>query len=329
VVLALITTGLVASTLHFALPTRVATAAAEAATTTVPSTTVPPPSTEPIVTTTVAPTTTPPTTAPTTVPVSTTTMAPVTTTSPSSSSTSLPAHSAPGCPLSQSDVTPVKPTHCVVLSIGDSLGQGLGWELAREFAPTSGFTLIQKAKSSSGLANHAFYNWPAQFALLEKIYHPNIAIVFLGGNDAQGTYTAQGVGAPFGTVLWRTTYVSAIQAIVHTAALYGTQVLWVGMPVCQAYYYNLKMMLLDHLYAQVASTASNDTFLATTTLLANANGGFRLTAYVNGQAVDLRSVDGIHMSSYGYAVVATYVVQQLAEHLHVLVHPAAPAFITR
>jgi hypothetical protein len=161
------------------------------------------------------------------------------------------------------------------------------------------------------------------------MYRPDLAVIMLGGNDEQGTYTAQGVGALFGTPLWVATYSSAIKNITTTAAHYGTRILWLGMPVCQPYFYNYKLKLLNQLYQHVGGGSPGVTFLPTAALLADRTGAFRMTAYVNGMAVDLRSMDGIHMSSYGYDVVATYVVQQIADLYHVVVKPASPAFITR
>ena len=239
-----------------------------------------------------------------------------------------PNYPARGCNLDETATGFAPAGHCVVLEIGDSLGQGLGWGLAREFALSSGFTVIQKAKSSTGLCNRAFYNWPAQFALYEQLYRPHLAVILLGGNDEQGIYTGNGYGAPFGTAGWIAAYSAAIKNITATAQHYGTRVLWLGMPVARPYYYNKKLSLLNHLYGTVAGTAPGVTFLPTTPLLATPSGAFRMTAYVNHLAVDLRAEDGIHMSSYGYDLVATAVVRDIALLFHVDVHPAAPYSIT-
>ena len=62
--------------------------------------------------------------------------------------------------------------HCTVLEIGDSLGNDLGWGLTRHLAATSGLNLVQVDKSSTGLSNSWFYDWPDHLAAYLHQYHP-------------------------------------------------------------------------------------------------------------------------------------------------------------
>ena len=54
--------------------------------------------------------------------------------------------------------------HCTVLEIGDSLGNDLGWGLARELGGERGLTLVQADRSSTGLVTTWFYDWPRHLA---------------------------------------------------------------------------------------------------------------------------------------------------------------------
>src|SRR5579872_7184314 len=62
--------------------------------------------------------------------------------------------------------------HCTILEIGDSLGNDLGWGLARELRSMPGLRLIQLDKSSTGLAAGWFYNWHHHLATDLRRYHP-------------------------------------------------------------------------------------------------------------------------------------------------------------
>ena len=65
-----------------------------------------------------------------------------------------------GCELSVSVGAPVVPVgSCTVLEIGDSLGNDLGWGLARELPTGSSVNLVQLDKSATGLANTGYYDW--------------------------------------------------------------------------------------------------------------------------------------------------------------------------
>ena len=68
-------------------------------------------------------------------------------------------------------------------------------------------------------------------------------------------------------------------------------------------------------------------FINTEPVLADPSGAFQSSGVVNGVVQTLRSGDGIHMSSVGENVVATFVDQQLALLLHTSLVPAAVALL--
>jgi hypothetical protein len=68
-----------------------------------------------------------------------------------------------GCEQSLSAGAPVMSVgSCTVLEIGDSLGNDLGWGLARELPSGSSLKLVQLDKSSTGLANAGDYDSPTE-----------------------------------------------------------------------------------------------------------------------------------------------------------------------
>jgi hypothetical protein len=213
-----------------------------------------------------------------------------------------------------------------VLEIGDSLGNDLGWGLARELGHERGVTLVQADRSSTGLVATWFYDWPAHLAALLARVHPDLTIVCLGGNDEQGL-TSHGASYAFATPQWRTAYRSRVRAIDLLATRARSYVLWVGMPIMAPYGYRQGVAILNSIYRSVAAAVPGVTFVASWTLFADA-GQYRASAPVNHVDAVLRASDGIHFTVVGENVFATYVAGVLAAVYHVPLALSEPARIT-
>lgn len=237
------------------------------------------------------------------------------------------------CPLTLSPLTPtsaslaVSPRRCSVLEIGDSLGNDLGWGLARQLGGYPWLRMDQEDKSSSGLANSWFFNWPSHLRTDLATYHPNLVLVMLGGNDEQGYYV-KGRLENFGTPAWRATYQGYIRQIVDMCRAAGAQVLWVGLPVMQPTFYSQGVAVLDSLYGATLRHVPGAAYVPTWHLFADANGAFRPSGPVNGVVQGLRAPDGIHFSSAGEDVLATYVTTLMGQLFHLPLRAAQPAILT-
>jgi hypothetical protein len=231
------------------------------------------------------------------------------------------------CGLDAADV-PVAPVgRCTVVEIGDSLGADLGWGLAREVPAGSGLDLVQLDRSSTGLANSAFYDWPVQLRAALQRYRPQLVLVLLGGNDQQGL-AVNGGALQFPTPAWQRAYLERVRRLVDLSTAGGAYLLWVGLPVMQDESFSAGAALLNGLYRQAVRIQPRAAFLPTWSLFAGPGGGFRPVALVNGSAVALRQPDGIHFSFAGEDVFATCVIRALAGLYHVRLAPADPFTIT-
>jgi len=217
--------------------------------------------------------------------------------------------------------------HCTVLEIGDSLGNDVGWGLQRHVTAASGLKLLQKDVSSTGLAKPSFFNWQATLATDLRIYHPQLVLICLGGNDQQGILVG-GNAVQFPSAAWQQAYVARVRSLVTEAVDAGAYVAWVGLPIMQQASYSQGAQILDKLYQQGTAAVANATYLSTWSLLANPSGQFETNASVNGTPTTLREIDGIHLSFAGEDVVGTYVLRKLAEIYHVRLVTTDPAVIT-
>ncbi|MDA8061498.1 MAG: DUF459 domain-containing protein [Actinomycetota bacterium] len=235
---------------------------------------------------------------------------------------------SPGCGLSLDPDAPIVAVgHCRVLEVGDSLGNDLGWGLAREVSPTSGLELVQADVSATGLANRAFYDWPAQLEVDLHRYHPQLVLISLGGDDEQGMLV-DGRAVQFPTPAWQRAYIGRVASMLAEAVASGAYVLWVGMPVMEQPEFSAGIALLDSLYLRVVHTFPEAAFVSTWKLFAGPGGRFEQGAEVDGAPASLRQADGVHYSFTGENVLATYVVRQIARIFHVRLAPTDPEVVT-
>ena len=244
--------------------------------------------------------------------------------------TTVPATTVPATtvPTAAPRPVPVRDVgHCTVLEIGDSLGNDLGWGLARELGRGRGVALVQADRSSTGLVTTWYYDWPRHLAALLARVHPDLTIVCLGGNDEQGL-TSNGTTYAFATPGWRHAYQSRVRVIDLLATRARSYVLWVGLPIMEPYGYSQGAAILNSIYRSVAGTVAGVSYLSTWRLFADAAGQYRATAPVNHVVTALRSPDGIHFTLAGEDVFATDVARVVAEVYHVRLALSGPAIIT-
>ncbi len=201
--------------------------------------------------------------------------------------------SSSGPPLVQP--TPAHPLR--VLEIGDSLGVDLGYGLTDVLGNDPRIRLETKAVIDTGLANVAYYNWPAVLERDLRAFHPGLVIVMVGGNDTQNFFT-DGRVASFGTTFWRVAYGRRVAEVMREATTAGARVVWVGMPqmAAGAPISSQQMAVLDAVYEHEAAAVPGVLYVPTWRVLANGQG--RYSTYLpdaSGSLVAVREPDGVHL----------------------------------
>ena len=198
--------------------------------------------------------------------------------------------------------------HLVLLKIGDSLGEELGFGLRDVLGSNPYVTVLQDAVGDSGLSRPDFYNWPIHLKQELAQFHPNAVIVMLGGDDGQG-FVSGGRTVYFGTSLWRSIYAQRVATMMAEATSAGAHVIWVGLPIMSSPSFSAEMALMNTIYATEAAKHPDVTFVPTWRLFANRLGQY--SAYLVGPTGSLelmRNPDGIHFSGAGEDRLATAVV---------------------
>jgi len=201
---------------------------------------------------------------------------------------------------------------CKVLIVGDSLGNNLGWGLVNQLSVVKGLKLYQRAKSSTGLSNSWFYDWPSHLKTYLAQYKPDLVIIMMGANDHQDM-KVNGSSARFGTSKWNNAYTASMRKMISMSTDSGAYVMWVGLPVMKNNRYGKAMGELDAIYEKTAPTMPGTTFLSMWDLMAAEDGSYRQTVMVNKHPIKMRGEDGIHFTLTGQDTFAGEVIRQMSK----------------
>ncbi len=206
--------------------------------------------------------------------------------------------------------------NCNILIVGDSLGNNLAYGMQRQLEDTPGINLVIRSKSSTGLSNSWFYNWPQKIKPFIADSDPDLVIVMLGTNDHQNM-KINGSVVEFNSKKWNQKYESEANKLITQSIDSGAYVVWVGLPIMQSTYFASYMSVLNERSSNAVSENSGASFIPTWDLMADSRGKYREWAKVNGKNQKIRGTDGIHFTWVGQNVLATYVISQLQEIFNV------------
>lgn len=233
-------------------------------------------------------------------------------------------HVVPVAPLPQGPpplVSPTAASPATVLSMGDSIGEDLGFGLADVFSTDPVVHVVQVGKENTGLARSDYYDWPATLQADLGKYHPQIVVVMIGANDAQSLYNG-GSYLSYGTSAWWRAYAARVALIMSEATSAGAHVLWVGLPpmgpgssVPSGF-----VPRVNQVFAQQAATHPGALFYSSTKLLSAPKGGFTQYLNVGGSIVQVRYSDGVHLAPAGYDLLARSLLPVMQRAWYVNLH---------
>ncbi len=183
--------------------------------------------------------------------------------------------------------------------IGDSLADGFGIfmsPMVRERGlPVS---VLNRGKTSTGLARADFYNWPGNFASMAASSRPDVVVVHFGANDDKPLRRPDGSSVPYNTPEWDAAYRGELQKIMSVAAQYGAVVYLLGPAPDRDPGRNALLTRLNPLFQQEAARAGAY-FISLPAFTAGPNGEFVTVA----AGRTIRAGDGSHFTVAGYRMV--------------------------
>lgn len=195
---------------------------------------------------------------------------------------------------------------------GDSMVGQFGPAMQNLGEDTGVVTTEVRYEFSSGLTRPDFIDWPKEMVKVGRTLDPDVIVFFIGGNDPQPLKLDDVVYEP-GDGPWVEEYRSRVRSFMQQLVDDGRHVYWVGMPIARDADYSARMAMLNEIYASEAEPHDTVTFVPSWDLFAGPDG--RFSEYLpndEGEVVDMRLNDGIHLTTAGAYRIARVVFASIA-----------------
>lgn len=211
-----------------------------------------------------------------------------------------------------------------VLVLGDFLSSGLADGLMEAFSDNPSVRISDLSNGSSGFVRQDYYNWNQSISTLLEQEKPAAVVMMIGANDRQ-VMDSNGKIRLFASDEWKTDYQVRIEHFIQTVQKSGYPLIWVGQPPYTARTMSKDMLVLNEIYRQTTEKAGAS-FVDIWDGFANEDGDVVITGLdINGQEAQLRSPDGIGLTTAGKRKLAFYVEKPLRKILSDSEQPGEPA----
>jgi len=212
---------------------------------------------------------------------------------------------------------PISATEPLRLYIGgDSMIGQFGGALA-DLADDTGVIEVTEVKYEfgSGLSRPDYVDWPARLEGVVRSQSPEVMVLFFGGNDAQ-PLQIDGVVRQPEEPEWLVEYRSRVAAVMDQLVQDGVVVYWMGMPIPRSETMVIRLGLLNEVFESEAALRDDVHFVPSWELFAGPDGKY--SEYLpdrNGDVVDMRLNDGIHLTTAGaYRLARPTITQIMADY---------------
>jgi lysophospholipase L1-like esterase len=197
-----------------------------------------------------------------------------------------------------------------VALVGDSMmAVGLSAVLLRTTASDSKLHIVKAFRSGTGLARPDVFDWFSEYPAMIGHNRPDVVLVAIGANDAQGYVDADGQTLTFGSDAWVASYRARVAAFMRLLTATGRQVIWIGLPPMKSPVYDQHTAEINRITYTVVSGYPNAVWWNPTPYIGSPDGSFRDLGEVESPTghrtiTHLRADDGIHLSDDGASLLA-------------------------
>jgi hypothetical protein len=198
---------------------------------------------------------------------------------------------------------------------GDSMVGQFG-PMLENTAETGGLVEVTEVlyEFSSGLTRPDFLDWPVRLRDIREGQDPDVIVLFFGGNDAQAIQI-EGVWHEFGSEAWIGEYRARVGDLMAELDQDGRDVYWMGMPIVRSDEFRRKVEVLNEIYRTESERFDGVTFVDSWSVFAGSDGEFsEYLVDADGNLVDMRLNDGIHLTTAGGIRLAEVVFGMIAEN---------------
>ena len=215
--------------------------------------------------------------------------------------------------------TTTRPIHLVatakhplrILLVGDSIGTDLDFALQNDLSPS--VTVVNADDHiDTGLTRLDYYPWVAELESDMYHYRPQVVIGMMGANDAQGFVDPP---TPYGTAAWKAQYRRNVGQFFTIGKEYGAQMFWVSVPAISPLGRSEYLQLVRAIQQREAGI--HHVFYFDSDSVLSPGGTYHEYLRLNGQIVEVRTTDGIHLEPAGADLLANAVLLDVEKRLHV------------
>jgi hypothetical protein len=172
-------------------------------------------------------------------------------------------------------------------------------------------------ENATGLTRPDFYDWPAAFRDDMATHRPEVAFILFGGNDSQGIIGPDGATYPGPSdARWREEYARRVGAVMDILRADDRLVYWVALPPMRDAGFDGRAEVMNEIYRTEAERRPWMTYLDLHPIFGDDKGDYvERKPDADGELVDLRQDDGVHLSQPGATILAREMLRLIDEEI--------------
>lgn len=202
-----------------------------------------------------------------------------------------------------------------ILMAGDSMMQGIAPLFMRDIMRLHPDWQVQDlSRQSTGLTLRQHFDWPVRMVDEMDAQNLTLVVIFLGPNDPWDML-ADGRRHVFPSPGWALNYALRVDEVLSAAVQRQVRVIWVGLPVMKEGRIRDGAVLQNHIFHERAAQWGTD-YLATEPLIGTLSTPYqKFKLKEDGQRVNLRADDGIHLAPSGLRMINQALLDHIAKAL--------------
>ncbi len=211
-----------------------------------------------------------------------------------------------------SESVDVRRGRVVLLATGDSEIQGIDDDLAAALRGPSGARVISEAHISSSISGSFFFDWPAHAPQQARADHPDVTVMYLGGNEGFPLRSRAGRQVPCCGRDWIAAYADRVQRMMAAYLRGGAgRVYWFTLPTPSSSALARVLRAVNPAILIAAQRFPVGVRVVDIRPVFTPGGRFRSSMIYRGRSVVVREPDGTHLSLGGDAIAANILVADM------------------
>lgn len=196
---------------------------------------------------------------------------------------------------------------------GDFMAQAIGRSLAAAGESTGVVETEVRYEAASGLTRPDYFDWPAAVDEALDDHDPEVVVLVVGVNDAQGIVRPDGTPAQVDEPGWADEYGRRVGELMDRLRGDGRIVVWIGPPPMREPGYSARMARVAAIHAEQAAPRPWVHVVDLAQVVGGPDGGYTeaVADPSSAEPVTVRQPDGIHLTDAGGDLVAAHVMDLL------------------